>query len=530
MMRGPRGPAAQTETSRSAGTGAQSRDAGRAMSFEDFKAMMQQPESPPSAPAVPPTDTSLTLRTSEQPTFLQRAGQAVSNAVRAGTEAGKAAATRFGTEPMRPAISPFDAAGGAINTAGRAINELAASAVEGRPSAVTPFDVPHLVTGGWPEGKDVAAFAARVAPGLIANPAISGLVSGATETAAQLAESGRITSPGQIGLATITPPAVTSVPRFWRAGQRTLTRVIPGRFEAAQRGAREAGEQMVQSLRPTEDVAALARSARAAGGDLVKTRNITRTLGEISIPPNPADARLEGVRRTMENLRQGIVAQNTGTMARRGGPRIALGDLEAIRRDIGPLVNRPGARSELAHLYSAIVRDLEETAAAGGTGAQLARQAATAFKQDLGASKVGELIEKATTNRVISGAEVPALNVATFMKLTRDPKTRRQLIDQIGQDGLRVIDRFVRDFRSLPPDVAFNGWGRLVMTLGGGFGGFTAGASVAGFPGALLGAITPELMTNFAVVGRNPRMLNRVMTTVAQGVRASYAAGGEARR
>jgi hypothetical protein len=38
---------------------------------------------------------------------------------------------------------------------------------------------------------------------------------------------------------------------------------------------------------------------------------------------------------------------------------------------------------------------------------------------------------------------------------------------------------------------------------------------------AAAGALTPEVLTNMAAVGANPQTLNRLMVTVAQGLRAA---------
>jgi hypothetical protein len=297
--------------------------------------------------------------------------------------------------------------------------------------------------------------------------------------------------------------------------------VVPSFFERFQRQAQEAAEGLVQSLRPTEDVAALARSARAGGADLIPAGNIQRIIGEIRIPATPANPKLAAVKTTIDNLKAVI----------REGGKIQLDDLEAVRRDIGPLLQSKNAPAELRGIYGAIVTDLEKEAVAGGVGASLAREAARAFRQDLGAARVAELLENSTTRRVISGADVPALNVARFAKLMQDPQTRKALTNQLGPDALRTIDAFVHRFRALPPDVAFNGWSRMIAALGGIAGGGAAGMAAIGGPaGVVIGALTPEVLTNAALVGRNPAVLNRLMTTLLQGARAHQTATAQRRR
>lgn len=370
-----------------------------------------------------------------------------------------------------------------------------------------PRATPEEVAAG---PTKAAAFSLRAAPGLVPAPAVSAPLSAGGEALAQLVESGEITSPEQVALAGAIPPAAATVGRFGRAMGRTAVRVFPGMFERAQKAAQEAGEALVSALRPTEDVAQLAASARAGGTDLIPTKNVQSMMRQITLPAKPANPQMEAVKTTVENLKS--------VLDPRGN--ISLDALEAIRQDIGPLLQSKQASPQLRGLYGAIVRDLEETAAAGGVGATLAREAATAFKRDLGAAKVGELIEKSTSRRVISGADVPALNVSRFSKLINEPKTKQALLGQIGADGFRTVEEFITKFRTLPPDVAYNGWGRMLGILGGGVGAVTGIAT--GTPIApIIGLITPEIATNMALVGRNPDLLNRLMITTVQAVRAA---------
>ena len=147
----------------------------------------------------------------------------------------------------------------------------------------------------------------------------------------------------------------------------------------------------------------------------------------------------------------------------------------------------------------------------------LARQSAAAFKQDLGAARVWELFEKATTRRIVSGADVPALDIARFAKSIADPKVQKQLAELIGPGGLRTIEEFVTKFRSLPPTTAYNAWTTMLSLMGGG-----AGALTGNIPAAAVGVLTPEIVRNMALVGANPRALNVLMTSVGQGIRAGF--------
>jgi hypothetical protein len=246
---------------------------------------------------------------------------------------------------------------------------------------------------------------------------------------------------------------------------------------------------------------------------MIPSKNIQSVISGITLPATPANPKAQAVRTTIDNLQ----AKMTPT------GEIPLVELEAVRRDIGPLLRN--APAELSGIYGGIVKDLESAAASGGVGADLARQAATAFKQDLGASLVGSLIDKATTVRITSGAEVPALNVATLMRLSRQPETRKQLTANLGPEGVRVIDQFVQRFRGLPPDMAYNAMGRTLGALGGGFGSaggaMTIGGGLGLGVGAAAGALTPEVIANMAFVGRNPQALNRLLYTAGQGMRAA---------
>lgn len=409
---------------------------------------------------------------------------------------------------------------GAVPKAG---HSAAAFLAEARPPAVADVEAFPVFTGFerlTPEqARGAAAMGLRFGPGLVPSPGLSGVLSAGGEAAAQLVEEGEITSPEQVALAAAIPPAAAAAGRGVRAIGRTATRMLPGLFEKSQRIAQEAGERLVNLLRPAEDVAQLAQSARAAGADLIPAKNIQSTMKQIVLPATPANPKLEAVKTTIENLK-GVLDQSG---------KIQLDALEAIRQDIGPLLQSKQAPSQLRALYGAIVRDLEETATAGGVGASLAREAATAFKRELGAAKIAELIDRSTTRRLISGADVPALNVARLSNLINEPKTRQALLSQIGSDGVRTIEEFIKTFRALPPDVAYNAWGRMLATLGAGGGVATGIATGDVLTGATVfaAALTPEMMANMALVGKNPDLLNRLMFTTGQTVRA--VAGGETR-
>jgi hypothetical protein len=330
--------------------------------------------------------------------------------------------------------------------------------------------------------------------------------------------------------------------RLGRGLGRTATRMAPSLFEKAQGKAGAAAAEMVEKMKPEIPAAPLAKAAAQEAERVVGTREVmkdvpsailtpqgtpamrtvtstvemrptipvaaTERLAQgITLPAKSANPQMEAVRTTIDNLK-----------ARTSGGLIELRELGAIREDIGPLVGRASAPPKLKALYGAMMQDLESAAQSGQPGAALARMQAEAFKRQLGASMLSDLVTQASPQRVISGSNVKALNVATLAKLVHDKKTEAELVKHLGPDALKVVDRFIYDFRALPPDVAFNGWNRMVLTLGGIGGGATAGGIFGGIPGAIIGALTPEVLTNMAMVGKNPQMLNAVMGIAAQGI------------
>jgi hypothetical protein len=363
------------------------------------------------------------------------------------------------------------------------------------------------------------AYAIRTLPGMAAG-AVGGTPGamagyGAGEYLAQKLEQAtgerERVDPLAVGIATAVPAAVAGAGRLVRGVGRTLTRTIPSLFERAQGKAAQTGAQMVEDLRPNVSASQLAQGAEAAGQDIIALPTTRNVLRNIKLPPDPANPKAEAVAKTVSNLRDAMGKQ---------GQDVFLADLEAIRKDIGPLVGREGAEPRLRALYASIIRDLEKAAESGSPGAAMAREAATAFKQEMGASRVADLLTQASPTRVISGANVPALNIGTFGKLIREPRTRESLAKNLGPEALKVLDRFVYEFRALPPDVAFNGWNRMVLTLGGAGGGMAVGGAVGNVPGAILGALTPEILTNMALVGKNPQQLQQLMTAVVEAARA----------
>jgi hypothetical protein len=381
---------------------------------------------------------------------------------------------------------------------------------------------PELPGEAAERARQGAALGLRMAPGLVTAPTLAipggavipSLASAGGEAAAQLVESGEITSPGQIGLAAAVPPLLTAPVRGARALGTMAKRLSGPRFERAHGKAQKAGEELVRRLRPQgqETVGQLSEAARAAGGDLIQTPNVQKLLLQLHFPGKPIRRGAEDVATAIDNLKG--VTKPTG--------EIPLGELETIRKDIGGALH--GAPPELRALYGAILKDLDAAGRAGSVGATLAREAATAAKAEFGAAKISDLLAQSTKFRVVNGADVPALNIATFRQLTRKPENRKELLANIGPDGMRAIDGFIHKFRGLPPDMAYTAWNKMMMTIaavGGGVAGTTGGGPAAAAIGPMVGAIAPELLVSLNQVGANPRLLNRVLVTVGQGLRAS---------
>lgn len=371
-------------------------------------------------------------------------------------------------------------------------------------AGMTPTGEPinqALVRGG----REALADVIRTGSGLVtAAPVLAPVAGAAGETAAQFVESGEITSPTSIGVAAAVPPAAAAAGRVLRGAGRTLTRMMPSRFRGAHEEAIRAAEEMVEGLRPNVPPRDLFQAARREGGEVLPVTRTTEVLRDLNqtIPQNAVSPPLRLVREHMANIDGAIQ-----------GGTIELGDLMRLRTDLSQSYGRA---PQVRELYGGIIEDLRRAAAQGGPGAEMLTQALRAFQYDLGANRLGDLVTRATTRRAIAGADTPILNVSRFANdFARDAAEFNRLL---GPEGVQQVGAFIQRFRSLPPEVAYNGWNLMVTGLFGG-----AGLVSGGAVPAVTAAIGQELMRNAAAVGRNPEALNRYMTTLVQAARAAAA-------
>jgi hypothetical protein len=324
-------------------------------------------------------------------------------------------------------------------------------------------------------------------------------------------------SPGHVALGAAIPIGAATAARAVRGIGRTLTRTVPSLFERAQAGAQQAGAEMVESLRPTVNVGQLAQGVEAASGDRIPMAQTAKVMQSVRLPPTPYPQQ-QAAAATMENLK---------ALVKPGGD-MALGDVETIRRGLGPIAGRTNAPREAKALYSALVRDLEGAGQGGSAGAAMARDMATAFKQEQGAARLAELIDQASPIRMVSGAETRPLNIGAFSRLIE--RNRDTLERNLGPAALTVVDAFIERFRGLPPTVAWAGLNRLLTGLVSAAGG-AGGAFIGGPGGAALGLSAGpalEFATNMALVGRNPALVNQLVTTALQSARAAALQGARA--
>lgn len=376
------------------------------------------------------------------------------------------------------------------------------------------------------------AFALRTLPAMIPLPGVAagaplalrgaaalapGVVGGLSEYAAQKSEQAtgarQDIDPASVAISATAPLAVGAALRVSRGLERTATRILPSRFRAAHKEALAASKVAGEELAPGVSASQLFDAARKSGAETVPATVTTKILASLddSIPAEPANAGLKTLRAHMVNVQKAIgglepAPAGVGTSL----PQLNVKELMKLRRDIGADLTKA---KEMGALYKGIMTDLELAAEAGGPSASMAKEALTAFKRDLGVSKFHELVEAATQHKAIFGADVPALNVAKLAKSFS--QNRDELTSLVGPEGMQVLGAFIQRFRSLPPDVAYNGWGRLIGAV------FGAGGVATGqLPTAVATAGGLELLVNAALVGKNPQAVQQLMTTLVQAARA----------
>lgn len=354
----------------------------------------------------------------------------------------------------------------------------------------------------------------RVLPGVVgsaAGPIGAAAGYGAGEYAGQhfekLTGQREKVDPLQVGIAAALPGILPGLARLARAVPRALTRLVPGRLEAAQAQAGQAAKGVVQEIRPPAGATGdLFKQARGAEIERIPVQRLTTMLDDLerTIPKDPTSQGLKTTRDFIDAAR-GITA---------GGQDAALGDLMRLRLDIGRSLGKGGPEAKA--IYGALIGDLEQAGAAGGPGATLAMKALELGRRDQGARLLGSLVQKASQGRSALTGGQPLLNVSQLAKHIEN--NRDKLLSQIGPQGMAQVEQFLVKFRGLPPAQAYTVWNSVPAMMAGGL-----GFGVGGAPGAIAGGLGWELVKDAYAVGRNPEALNQFMILLGEGTRASLA-------
>jgi hypothetical protein len=323
-----------------------------------------------------------------------------------------------------------------------------------------------------------------------------------------------------------------------RVLHRTATRLAPPLFQKAQRAAWQAVEEIKEPLAMEAGRATrLFAKAKQLGGR-IDLRETAETIDKLSrrIPPSPASREAQAMQRALESAR---------TVFSEGG-KVDLMRFEAVRRDLGALIRETGS-PEAKALYNALLRDLEKAAESGtvrpvvrvgpegprvvGTrtqpvpGAQALQRALEAARSERALLELDDIISRATKIRTVSGNDFPVLQVPEITKALRRPETREALEHFGGPELVRTLEAFVERFRTLPPDLAFNAWNRMLAILGASPG-VATGRPIAAAVGATVAGLAPEILENIRIVGANPERLERLLTVVAQTARGAAESAG----
>lgn len=305
------------------------------------------------------------------------------------------------------------------------------------------------------------------------------------------------------------PLAMAGVGRVLRGTERTVTRTIPSRFEAAQRAAKEGAGEVTEQLRPQTAAGDLFRGARGVTGEQIPAPHIQDMVRDVraAVGKDPIDPGLKLASQYADRLDE----------LSRGGT-IDLQALMQLRKDLGASLGRS---SDIGGLYKGLRLDLEAAAKAGGPGAKMASEALSAFKADLGADKFSQLVKQATKYSVAGDEAQGAINPATLAKLVAQNKT--ELTGLLGPEKMQLVTQFVKGIRSLPPALAYT-WANILT------------ASVLTIPGALTGGaawflpVAGELLNNARLAGQNPAALSGTLNALASGTRAGIAKSGDLAR
>ncbi len=217
--------------------------------------------------------------------------------------------------------------------------------------------------------------------------------------------------PGRLALAAL-PAFLSGGARMARAANRTATRMLPSKFAGAQSEALDAAKNLTQGLTP--DTHALYQQAGQAAQtapplDLTDTG---RVLSEMRTRQMVAPS-LSGV----SEAERGLVEKLDPL---RNQATVPLPDADAYMKELTKVITgREPAKGAAKLVQGAMVRDLERSAASGNQGADLMRQAAEGYKSGMGASRLEDMVTKASPP--LTGM-TPALNIRALAKMVRNDK------------------------------------------------------------------------------------------------------------
>ena len=366
---------------------------------------------------------------------------------------------------------------------------------------------------------DSAAWLARFAPTIISQtPVVGGALQGTGEFVSQTMEQAMGDregyNPWSIGLAASIPTAARLGGITWGAAKTGVSRLTGG-TRRAQEAAQAGGEELVQSLRPAQEAGTYASVAEQHAGELVPTPATSKFIeSQARGVRQPVDPGASHVKQTIENIKDRLLPGRVG----QPGGQVTLQDIEAVRKDMGGLFRSSpkDVSPDFEHLYGSIVTDLESAGAAGGAGAQAARDMATSFKQTRGADLVERAYKSATTQRDVGGEAVNQLNVGRFGQLI--DKQRERLTQLLGDDAMKSIDAFVTKYRGLSPIQAYSMMNSINDAIWA-----TLGKGVAGVPGMVLAPVAREFAK--ALPGAAAKSGGAVSRGVSGALEAARGAG-----
>jgi hypothetical protein len=211
----------------------------------------------------------------------------------------------------------------------------------------------------------------------------------------------------QVGLAAAGPlvPVVGKGVKVGAEGFKRTVQAIPGVWERGREKALEAvSKTATPVLKSAVDTAYdLARQAAtsAPAVTLAKTRDALTQYFLGQAPGGPITSKQKIVSKLMQQVQNNLFAPRrdpvTGAMlANNSTFKDVVNQFDRVGRTAFKDMGRKGL-DQAAHLWGAMVDDIERAAEAGHIGAETARKAAEVFKHRLGILKIDQAIEKAKT-------------------------------------------------------------------------------------------------------------------------------------